>query len=250
MSPILLSLALLVSGALVAENPYDVEGGFTPNQIATIAKQAGFPDEVIPEAVRIVLLESKGQPKKLQNNRGPAVGLFQIDLNAHWDLNGEKNSMRKWFKERGVKSREDAVEWLQDPLNNAQAAYQVWTERKRRQDSPTGWEAWEAYNGGNKPENRQEEDWNLATKAMEDYVASLNVPEEVEMEEDTVEQVETVEEEVTTSKPPEPMRFEDNLREAQRQAFRASEIENRPMTPRKQKINDIFVKLFASLGRM
>ena len=28
------------------------------------------------------------------------------------------------------------------------------------------------------------------------------------------------------------------------------EIENRPMSPRKQQINDIFVKLFASLGRM
>ena len=86
MLPILLSLALLGSGALVAENPYDVEGGLTPGVIAGFAKKAGFPDEVIPEAVRIVLLESKGQPDKLQNDRGPAVGLFQVDLSAHWDL--------------------------------------------------------------------------------------------------------------------------------------------------------------------
>ena len=71
MLPTLLSLALLGLGALVAENPYDVEGGLSPGDIAGYAKKAGFPDEVIPEAVRIVLLESKGQPDKLQNDKGP-----------------------------------------------------------------------------------------------------------------------------------------------------------------------------------
>lgn len=250
MLPILLSLALLGSGALVAENPYDVEGGLTPGVIAGYAKKAGFPDEVIPEAVRIVLLESKGQPDKLQNDKGPGVGLFQVDLSAHWDLKGEENPMRKWFKQRGVNSRKDAVEWLKDPLNNAEAAFQIWTDRKRRDDSPTGWEAWSAYNGGNKPENREQEDWDMATNAMEAYMQSLQPKEEVEMEEETVEEVvETPEVEEPTVEP-QPMQQENFLRQRQQEAFRAKEIEQRPMSPRKQQINDIFVKLFASLGRM
>ena len=250
MLPILLSLALLGSGALVAENPYDVEGGLTPGVIAGFAKKAGFPDEVIPEAVRIVLLESKGQPDKLQNDKGPGVGLFQVDLSAHWDLKGDENPMRKWFKQRGVNSRKDAVEWLKDPLNNAEAAFQIWTDRKRRDDSPTGWEAWSAYNGGNKPENREQEDWDMATNAMEAYMQSLQPKDEVEMEEETVEEVvETPEVEEPTVEP-QPMQQENFLRQRQQEAFRAKEIENRPMSPRKQQINDIFVKLFASLGRM
>ena len=250
MLPTLLSLALLGSGALVAENPYDVEGGLTPGVIAGFAKKAGFPDEVIPEAVRIVLLESKGQPDKLQNDKGPGVGLFQVDLSAHWDLKGDENPMRKWFKQRGVNSRKDAVEWLKDPLNNAEAAFQIWTDRKRRDDSPTGWEAWSAYNGGNKPENREQEDWDMATNAMEAYMQSLQPKDEVEMEEETVEEVvETPEVEEPTVEP-QPMQQENFLRQRQQEAFRAREIENRPMSPRKQQINDIFVKLFASLGRM
>ena len=250
MLPLLLSLALLSSGALVAENPYDVEGGLTPGNIAGYAKKAGFPDEVIPEAVRIVLLESKGQPDKLQNDKGPGVGLFQVDLSAHWDLKGEENPMRKWFKQRGVNSRKDAVEWLKDPLNNAEAAFQIWTDRKRRDDSPTGWEAWSAYNGGNKPENREQEDWDMATNAMEAYMQSLEPKDEVEMEEETVEEVvETPEVEEPTVEP-QPIQQENFFRQRQQEAFRAKEIEQRPMSPRKQQINDIFVKLFASLGRM
>jgi hypothetical protein len=46
------------------------------------------------------------------------------------------------------------------------------------------------------------------------------------------------------------MQQENFLRQRQQEAFRAKEIEQRPMSPRKQQINDIFVKLFASLGRM
>lgn len=250
MLPTLLSLALLGLGALVAENPYDVEGGLSPGDIAGIAKKAGFPEQEIPEAVRIVLLESKGQPDKLQNDKGPGVGLFQVDLSAHWDLKGEENPMRKWFKQRGVKTRKDAVQWLQDPLNNAEAAFQIWTDRQKRKDSPTGWEAWSAYNGGNKPDNRQQEDWDMATNAMEAYMQSLQPKDEVEMEEETVEEVvETPEVEEPTVEP-QPMQQENFLRQRQQEAFRAKEIEQRPMSPRKQQINDIFVKLFASLGRM
>ena len=251
MLPILLSLVLLGSGASVAENPYDVEGGLSPSDIAGFAKKAGFPEKEIPEAVRIVLLESKGVPTALQEKADdPAVGLFQVDLKPHWDKKGEDNPMRKWFKQRGVNTREDAVEWLKDPLNNAEAAFKIWSDRKRSKNSPTGWEAWSAYNGGNKPVNREQKDWNMATNAMEAYMQSLQPKNEVKMEEETVEEVvETpkVEEPTVESQP---MQQENFLRQRQQEAFRAKEIENRPMSPRKQQINDIFVKLFASLGRM
>lgn len=251
MLPTLLSLALLGLGALVAENPYDVEGGLSPGDIAGYAKKAGFPDEVIPEAVRIVLLESKGVPDALQEKASdPAIGLFQVDLKPHWDMKGEDNPMRKWFKQRGVNTREDAVEWLKDPLNNAEAAFKIWSDRKKSENSPTGWEAWSAYNGGDKPANREQKDWDMATNAMEAYMQSLQPKDEVEMEEETVEEVvETPEVEEPTVEP-QPMQQENFLRQRQQEAFRAKEIEQRPMSPRKQQINDIFVKLFASLGRM
>lgn len=251
MLPILLSLVLLGSGASVAENPYDVEGGLSPSDIAGFAKKAGFPEKEIPEAVRIVLLESKGVPTALQEKADdPAVGLFQVDLKPHWDKKGEDNPMRKWFKQRGVNTREDAVEWLKDPLNNAEAAFKIWSDRKRSKNSPTGWEAWSAYNGGNKPVNREQKDWNMATNAMEAYMQSLQPKDEVKMEEETVEEVvETPKVEEPTVEP-QPMQQENFLRQRQQEAFRAKEIEQRTMTPRKQKINDVFVKLFASLGRM
>ena len=251
MLPILLSLVLLGSGESVAENPYDVEGGLSPSDIAGFAKKAGFPEKEIPEAVRIVLLESKGVPTALQEKADdPAVGLFQVDLKPHWDKKGKDNPMRKWFKQRGVNTREDAVEWLKDPLNNAEAAFKIWSDRKRSKNSPTGWEAWSAYNGGNKPVNREQKDWNMATNAMEAYMQSLQPKDEVKMEEETEEEVvETPKVEEPTVEP-QPMQQENFLRQRQQEAFRAKEIEQRTMTPRKQKINDVFVKLFASLGRM
>jgi hypothetical protein len=85
---------------------------------------------------------------------------------------------------------------------------------------------------------------------METYMQSLQPKDEVEMEEETVEEViETPEVEKPTEEP-QPMAQENFLRERQQEAFRAKEIEQRTMSPRKQKINDVFVKLFASLGRM
>jgi hypothetical protein len=242
---------LLGSGASVAENPYDVEGGLSPSDIAGFAKKAGFPEKEIPEAVRIVLLESKGVPTALQEKADdPAVGLFQVDLKPHWDKKGEDNPMRKWFKQRGVNTREDAVEWLKDPLNNAEAAFKIWSDRKRSKNSPTGWEAWSAYNGGNKPVNREQKDWNMATNAMEAYMQSLQPKDEVKMEEETVEEVVEIPKVEEPTVEPQLMQQENFLRQRQQEAFRAKEIEQRTMTPRKQKINDVFVKLFSSLGRM
>ena len=251
MLPMLLNLVLLGLGVLVADNPYNIENGLTPGVIAGYVRKAGFPVEEIPEAVRIVLLESKGQPDKLQDEADdPAIGLFQIDLKPHWDLNGEENPMRIWFKQRGVETREDAVEWLKDPLNNAEAAFQIWKDRKKRKDSPTGWEAWSAYNAGNKPENREQEDWDIATNAMQTIIESMESEkedmEDVTEDMDTTETVEVEDEVSETNNTP----VSTNLRQTQQEAFRAREIEQRPireMTPRQQEINDIFIKLFASL---
>jgi len=249
MLPMLLSLALLVSGVSVADNPYNVEGALTPIEIADIAKEAGFPEEAIPEAVRIVLLESKGQSDKLQDNADdPAIGLFQVDLKPHWDLSGSKNPMRNWFKKRGVENRKDAVEWLKDPMNNAEAALQIWTDRKKREDSPTGWEAWSAYNGGTKPTNREQDDWDLATKAMELYIDSL------EDEKDVVKET-TESTPINTNVQLEGKEEFESQVPQQAGSFEGNQIKTnitrdmQPMSPRKQKINNNFVKLFESMVR-
>ena len=187
MLSILLIGALLDLGVSVAENPYNKENGLSVDEIVTIVKDAGWSDELIPEAVRVVLLESKGQPDKLQNDKGPAVGLFQIDLSVHWDKNPEDNKMLKWFKNKGIKNRKEVVKWLQDPNNNAEAALQIWKDRDNFDESETGWEAWSVWNNGEIPEGREQKDWNIATKSMELALELLNNTEDV-VEEDVVEE--------------------------------------------------------------
>lgn len=244
----LLSLALLVSGVSVADNPYNKEDGLSVEELVNIIKGGGFTDELIPEAVRIVLLESKGIPTKLQDNADdPAIGLFQVDLKPHWDLNPKQNNIRKWFiNEKNLKTREEVVEWLKDPNNNAETAYEIFKERQKSKSAVSGWEAWEAYNEGNKPNNREQEDWDIATSAMNLYVESLQNKEDV-VEEELIEEVaETTEVETPVVKP-QTMNKENFLRQRQKDAFRAKEIENRPMSPRKQKINNNFIKLFQSM---
>jgi len=248
MLPMLLSLALLVSGVSVADNPYNKEDGLSVEELVNIIKGGGFTDELIPEAVRIVLLESKGIPTKLQDNADdPAIGLFQVDLKPHWDLNPKQNNIRKWFiNEKNLKTREEVVEWLKDPNNNAETAYEIYKERQATKDSVTGWEAWEAYDEGNKPSNREQSDWDIATSSME-LAMKLLVPEEDDVEEQIEETTVETTEVDTPVVESQTMNQENSLRQRQKDAFRAREIENRPMSPRKQKINNNFVKLFKSM---
>ena len=178
----------------MAENPYNKENGLSVDEIVTIVKDAGWSDELIPEAIRVVLLESKGQPDKLQNDKGPAVGLFQIDLSVHWDENPEDNKMLKWFKNKGIKNRKEVVKWLQDPNNNAEAALQIWKDRDNFDESETGWEAWSVWNNGEIPEGREQKDWNIATKSMELALELLNNTEDA-VEEDVIREM-AVEEDV------------------------------------------------------
>jgi len=156
--------------------------------------------------------------------------------------------MRKWFKQRGIENRKDAVEWLKDPMNNAQAALQIWTDRKKRKDSPTGWEAWSAYNGGSKPTNREQDDWDLATKAMELYIDSL------EDEKDVVKET-TESTPINTNVQLEGKEEFESQVPQQAGSFEGNQIKTniirdmQPMSPRKQKINNNFVKLFESMVR-
>jgi hypothetical protein len=82
--------------------------------------------------------------------------------------------MLKWFKSKGIKNRKEAVKWLQDPNNNAEAALQIWKDRDNFDESETGWEAWSVWNNGEIPEGREQKDWNIATKSMELALELLN----------------------------------------------------------------------------
>lgn len=76
--------------------------------------------------------ESNYNPKALgDKNLGGSVGLFQIHLPSHAD------KLKKWT---GSSNRQDWVNWLQDPDNNAYAASQVYKSQ--------GLGAWTAYNTG------------------------------------------------------------------------------------------------------
>jgi hypothetical protein len=101
----------------------------TPEQIASAAKQAGFPDSEIPLAVAIALAESGGDATA-HNSTPPddSYGLWQI--NMYGTLGPAR---RAAF---ALKSNED----LYNPLTNARAALVI-----RRTQS---WSAWSVYTNG------------------------------------------------------------------------------------------------------
>ena len=245
MLSILLIGALLDLGVSVAENPYNKENGLSVDEIVTIVKDAGWSDELIPEAIRVVLLESKGQPDKLQNDKGPAVGLFQIDLSVHWDENPEDNKMLKWFKNKGIKNRKEVVKWLQDPNNNAEAALQIWKDRDNFDESETGWEAWSVWNNGEIPEGREQKDWNIATKSMELALELLNNAGGTGGTGDIVEDVnyEPVDE-VPEGTPGQRQEYASQVPQEEDSYGLA---QYRSLTDRKKKLSDNFGKLFETM---
>jgi hypothetical protein len=87
----------------------------TPEQLAQLASQAGFPPDQIPTAVGVALAESNGDPRaRALTPFEDSRGLWQINTLAHPDL----------------AARFD----LSDPLQNAKAALEVWRS--------SGWRAW------------------------------------------------------------------------------------------------------------
>ena len=86
MLPILLSLALLGYGVSVAENPYTSEG-LSVEELVELLQEVGFPEEEIPEAVRVIALESKGVPGALQEEADdPAIGCDGLSTSTTSDV--------------------------------------------------------------------------------------------------------------------------------------------------------------------
>jgi len=258
----------------VVNNPYNEEGGLSIEELVSVVQQAGWDEEQIPEAVRIILLESKGNPKAVElggNKNG--YGLFQVDLGVHWDKTAPNTEMRKWFEDKGVKNRKDAVEWLKDPLNNAQAALQIWSDRDAWDTSDSGWEAWSTWNGGKIPKGRSNDDWD---KASLEYESTMNllVSEEKDVEKEIIEEPVTI---YLNGKPSlvdpkiadtivnntdysyesgSSQLTEDNIQnisQSPTEDFMRTEqqqaLELKNMTPRKQKLSDNFAKLLQATVR-
>lgn len=93
------------------------------SQIATYARQAGFPDSAIPTAVAIAMAESSGRADATHGNQNGSTdyGLMQIN-SVHGNLLKNYN-------------------WS-DPAQNMQMAYQVW------KDAGGSFSPWVTYNTG------------------------------------------------------------------------------------------------------
>jgi hypothetical protein len=101
----------------------------TWQEIADLARSAGFPDKEIPTAVGVAIAESGGNPSA--HNAVPpddSYGLWQINM-----LGKLGPSRRKQF---GIQSNGQ----LYNPQTNAKAAHMIWRQ--------SGWKAWSTYNNG------------------------------------------------------------------------------------------------------
>lgn len=98
-------------------------------QVATLLRQAGFPEEVVPTMVAIAHGESRLNPKAFNpdvSTGDQSYGLFQINM-----LGDMGPARRKQF---GIASNEE----LYDPVKNVQAAKAIYDSQ--------GLKAWGAYN--------------------------------------------------------------------------------------------------------
>lgn len=92
----------------------------TASEIATVARNAGFPESEIDTAVAVAFAESSGNPKA--RNASGATGLWQILVKAHPDLAAKYD--------------------LTDADQNGKAAYAVWKAAGNK------WTPWSTYNSG------------------------------------------------------------------------------------------------------
>lgn len=101
-----------------------VTGNLTASQIAVYAANAGFKGTDLQTAVAVALAESSGNPNAngdTEITAGGSVGLWQINLAAHPEFNGEN---------------------LYDPQTNANAAYAVY------QAAGYSFSPWSTYKSG------------------------------------------------------------------------------------------------------
>lgn len=104
---------------------------FSNPELASFARKAGFPEELIPTMVGISKAESGGNPLAFNPNASTgdlSYGLMQINM-----LGGMGPERRKEF---GIKSNEE----LYDPLKNFQAAKKIYDQQ--------GLGAWSVYRSG------------------------------------------------------------------------------------------------------
>lgn len=101
--------AVALAGGGLGGGLSSIMGKLTPDQIATVAQNAGFSGSDLTMSVAVALAESGGDPNAvgdLNLTPGGSIGLWQINLKAHPDL----------------------AQWnLTDPQTNANAAYRVYT---------------------------------------------------------------------------------------------------------------------------
>ena len=102
-------------------------------QLATYAREAGFPESEISTAVAVAMGESGGKIDAY-NGKGndDSYGLMQINMidKPGYQLGTERRG------KFGLKSNSE----LNDPQTNMNAAYQIW--------KGSGWKAWGAYTNG------------------------------------------------------------------------------------------------------
>ena len=100
-------------------------------QIASLVRQVGFPEEMVPTMTAVTMAESGGNPLAHNPNRSTgdnSYGLLQINM-----IDGMGPERRAQF---GIKSDQD----LFDPLTNLRAAKQIYDQQ--------GIGAWGAYTNG------------------------------------------------------------------------------------------------------
>jgi hypothetical protein len=104
-------------------------------QLASYARQAGFPEDKIPTIVGIARAESGGNPLALNPNRATgdeSYGLMQVNMIDYPDYQLGQSRLREF----GLKEKSD----LYDPLTNMRAAKAIYDSQ--------GPNAWSVYKSG------------------------------------------------------------------------------------------------------
>jgi hypothetical protein len=143
---------------------------YTPEQIITIARKVGIPENLIPEFVAISIAENRtgetlaqGDLKLMDDKWGPSVGLMQI--------RSLKNpSDKKWSKADKLRVEKK----LTDPEYNLRTAYEIYKEQ--------GFEPWSTYNPDKKTNVRAYEEFLPETTALVTRTKPTMIPNRSRME--------------------------------------------------------------------
>lgn len=117
---------VLLSGSRGRARPSHTPTRLSSVELAALARDVGFPEAEIAEAVRIALRESGGNPAAVNDTRGKAVpkGHKQEFSLGLWQINVLANPQ---FKKRN----------LLDARTNAETALEIWRK--------AGWAPWSTH---------------------------------------------------------------------------------------------------------